>query len=167
MARAGPHCAGGFTLAEALLAAVVLAVAVAAVTVPFSAAARTEQADGRRTLAVSLAREMMEEILTKPFGDPQGSSDPGPEPGEVSRGLFDNIDDYDGYTEAPGGIESFDGEVIDVPEAVGLSRHVSATYVHVSGQNPGDDPTFIRVDVEVRYRGQPVVALSRLAYNLP
>jgi MSHA pilin protein MshD len=155
-----------FTLIEALLAAVILAMAVSAIAMPFTAGAQNEQVDARRTLAVSLAQEMMEEILTKPFDDPAGVMTPGPEPGETSRNTFDNIDDYHGYTEPPGCITNLDGQFINTPASVGLSRYVTATYVYVSGQDTGQPPSFIRVSVVVKHRGLPLVTLSRLVYSM-
>ncbi len=156
----------GFTLIEALLAIVVLAMAITAITMPFTVGAQNEQEDARRTLALSLAQEMMEEILAQPFEDPHGSSNPGPEAGESSRALFDNIDDYDGYVETDGNISDIDGEKMDDQTADGMSRHSSAEYVYVSGQDTSDDPTFIRVMVEIQYRGKPMVVLTRLVYSL-
>ena len=156
-----------FTLIEALLAAVILAMAIMAITMPFTVGAQNEQEDARRSLAVSLAQEMMEEILSKPFEDPDGHTYTcGPDPGEPWRSKFDNIDDYDGYTEASGNITSFDGEVVTTSASLDLTRHVTATYVYVSGQDTLEDPCFIRVVVEVRYRGNPVVTLTRLVYAL-
>ena len=164
MRRFGGKTSSGFTLLEALISAVVLAMAITAITMPFTVGAQNEQADGRRTLAVSLAQEMMEEILAKPFSDPQDDSQGGPEPGESSRSLYDNIDDYDGYIESEGNIKDYNGVVIDEPAAVGLSRNVAATYVYISGQDTSEDPTFIRVTVEVKYRDQTTVTLTRLVY---
>jgi MSHA pilin protein MshD len=157
----------GFTLAEALLAAAILALAITAITMPFAAGAANEQVDGRQTLAVALAQEMMEEILAKPFDDPQGASSPGPETGETSRNRFDNVDDYHGYTETPGHIADGSGTVITGPAAAGLSRHVTAQYVYVTGQSTSGPATFIRVTVEVRHNNTPVVTLTRLVYKMP
>lgn len=156
-----------FTLAESLLAAAILAIAVAAVTVPFASAARNEQADARRTLALGLSQEMLEEVLTRPFLDPDGASTPGPGNDETSRDLFDAIDDYDGYTELPGQIATIDGVVMSGSAATGLSRHVSAEYVYVSGQSTGGGPTFIRVTVAVKFNGDTIAEVTRLAYWLP
>ena len=167
MHRTGGNGLAAFTLAEVLLAAVVLAIAVTAVTMPFASAARNEQADARGTLAVGLAQEMAEEILARPFGDPDGASQPGPESGEDTRDLFDNIDDYDGYSEPAGQIATPDGVQMAGPAAVGLSRHVSVTYVYVSGQDTGESPTFARVTVEVRFDGETIATVTRLAYWLP
>ena len=157
---------GGFTLAESLLAATILAMAVTALTMPFTAGARNEQSDGRRTTAVSLASELMEEILSRPFNDPDGPSEPGPEVGEATRGDFDNIDDYDGYSETAGNVSSPSGSTSSDASANGLSRNVSASYVYISGQDTSAEPTFIRITVEIRYDGQPVTTLTRLAYAM-
>jgi len=157
----------GFTLAEALLASVLLAASIFAVTVPFASAARNQQIEARRAMACGLAEALMEEILAHRFSDETEdyAFHVGPDPGESSRALFDNIDDYDGYGEKPGGIVNVAGEVIDDPAAFGLSRHVTAKYVYVTGQDKSQQPSFIRITVEVRYDGQPVVSLTRLVYD--
>ena len=152
-----------FTLMESLLAALVLAMTVTAIIMPFTTAARNEQCDGRRTLAVSLAQEMMEEVLSKPFDDPQGPGEVGPEADETGRGSFDNIDDFDGYNESAGNVSDLSGVASTAPEAVGLSRHVTASYMYLPGQDVAGVPTSVSVTVEVRHDNQPLLALSRLA----
>ena len=153
-----------FTLVEGLLAATILAVAITAITMPFTASAQNQVVDSQRTIAVTLAQEMMEEILSKPFQDPDQYTAPGPDSGETSRALFDNIDDYNGYVEPPGEIMSVSGQRVLETAAANLSRNVSAVYVHVDGQTETDPYTFIRVKVEVRSAESPVVTLTRLVY---
>ena len=158
--------AGGFTLLESLLAATILAMAITAITAPFTAGAQNNHVQARRVLAVSLAQEMLEEILAKPFADPDGASSPGPESAEADRSQFDNIDDYHDYTESNGAIADAHGALADGPAAEGLSRSVSTTYVFVTGQDTGEAPTFIRVIVEMSYRDQPILTLTRLVYAI-
>lgn len=148
----------GFTLTEALLASAILAMTVASVTMPFTAGARCEQEDARRAMSVSLANEMMEEIIAKSFGDDDGFDT------ETDRDDFDDVDDYNGYTEETISV-STDSDNSNDPAADGLSRHVTTSYVYVSGQDTAEDPTFIRVTVEVKYKGDPVVTLTRLIYD--
>jgi len=157
------YVSGGFTLLEALLAAVILAMAITAITMPFTAAAQNEQIDARQTLAVNLAEEMMEEILSQPVDDPDGQSAPGPEKDEKSLSQFDNIDDYDGLVETGG----FGDAVEDQAESAGLSRVVTVSYVRVAGQDTDDEPAFIRVSVEVSHNGSGIVRLTRLVYCAP
>lgn len=155
----------GFTLIESLLASAILVMTITAVTMPFTAAARNAQADARRTVAVDLAQEIMEEMLSQPFADPDGTSVLGPEIGESARADFDNIDDYHGYTEPAGTITAGDGSPADDPVAGDLSRHVTAAYVFVSGQSMLGPPTFIRVQVEIRRNNLPIVTLTRMVYD--
>ena len=159
--------AGGFTLLEALLAATILAMAVAAITVPFVSAAQNERIDRQQTLAVALAQEIMEDILAEAFEDedPTYARNPGPDPGEETRILFDNIDDYDGYEEGPGSIIDVEGQIVDDPDAAGMSRCVAAQYVYVTGQDLSFPTDFIRVIVEVKYRQQTIARLTRLVYD--
>jgi MSHA pilin protein MshD len=167
MTRRSHRVRTGFTLAEALLATVILVTAITAITLPFAAGARAEQADARMCLAVSLAQEMMEEILAKPFSDPQGDTTPGPDAGETRRARFDNVDDYHGYYEGPGQIADATGAVLTTPIAKGLSRQVTCEYVFVSGQDTSQPATFVRVIVTVSYNGSPLVKLTRLVYKMP
>lgn len=167
MHRPAHHRHRGFSLLEALVASAVLAVAVTAVTLPMTTAVGNELLETRQALATSLSHELMEEILAKPFYDPQGASQPGPESGESSRELFDNVDDYDGYAEPPGGIVAGNGETVAGVEAATLSRSVTAQYVYVAGQVEDGTPEFIRVEVTVKDGTRPLVTLTRLVYALP
>jgi Tfp pilus assembly protein PilV len=150
----------GITLLESLLAAVVLAMAIGAIIIPFAAGAQATMQEARQTLAVNLAQDLMEEILTRAFKDPDGS-----ESGETGRSNWEDMADYNGYTENPGNIVSFDGTVVTDPAATGLSRQATVADVYVSGQDTGKPPTFCRITVEIKHHGQPVVKLSRLVYG--
>jgi len=162
---------GAFTLIEALMASVVLALTVSAAIVPFTCGMRSQSVESRQMLAVSLAEDLMEEIILKPFEEPDdGDEDPepvssfGPDGGESLPSSFSAIDDYDGYTEPDGQVLDPAGDVITFPAAAGISRHVTVSYVYVPGQDVTKPPNFFRVVVEVRYNGQPVVKLARLVH---
>jgi hypothetical protein len=167
MTRISPvRPAGGFTLAEALLASAILLTGVVSVTVPFASGARNEMADAKQTLAVALAQEMMDEILTRRFADSEPNAAAGPEPGEV-RSQFDSYDDYDGFAEAAGNIRDFQGSVCTDPLAADLTRSVSVVYVHVPGQDLAQPCTYVLVTVAVCQGAKQVVSLPRLVYSLP
>jgi hypothetical protein len=59
----------GFTLAEAMMATVVLAIAAAGVLLPFAGGAAVRAEGMRRTLAANLASSLMEEIINTSFND--------------------------------------------------------------------------------------------------
>jgi MSHA pilin protein MshD len=173
MEVSGRRRSRAFTLIEALLAAVILAAVVASVLLPFTAGARSQVVEVRQTLAAGLAESLMEEILLRPFeepgdGDelPEAPASFGPDAGETTRQDFSAIDDYHGYTEPPGSIVDSQGAPVDDEGVVGLSRSVSVTYVTVAGQDPAEDPLFLRVVVEVQHQGKPLVTLTRLVHWL-
>jgi len=173
MNRSEQKHAEGFTLFEALLAAVILAMAVVAITLPFTAGAQNQETEARQALAVNLAEELMEEILLRPFEEPDDGDDVieaeaefGPESNELTRADFDAIDDYHGYSESPGSIPGADGAVVQDRAAAWLSRHVTVAYVYLQGQDVSEDPSVMRVVVEVRYRGDPLITLTRLVHWL-
>jgi prepilin-type N-terminal cleavage/methylation domain-containing protein len=117
----------GFTLVESLVAAVVLAIAVVAISVAVSSGHMQSYDAVRGRRAIRLAEEMMEFILALPYDDPQGASLPGPEADEPQRSDFDNMDDFDGYVDPPGPPTDMHG-IAYGQEYEGLSRSVTAQY---------------------------------------
>ena len=95
----------------------------------------------------SLASDLMEEILSKSFDENSSNTGPigdasktlpedlGPEAGE-SRASFDDIDDYNGYTESPP--QTQQGQVItDFPD---FTRKVEIFYVQGGSSGDYDTP---------------------------
>ena len=101
--------ARGLTLAECLVALTILSFAVLAVS--YAATTGQQQADyaDDAARAVRLARDLAEEILSKPYADPDGSPVFGPEAGETSRAQFDDADDYHNFAEPAGQLQDFTG----------------------------------------------------------
>ncbi|MCP4376763.1 MAG: hypothetical protein GY794_11385 [bacterium] len=158
----------GMTLIEAMLASTLLAMSASAVLLPFSVGAQSEQEDARRTTALYFGRELMEEIISKPFDDPEGGGAVGPDSGESSRDAFDNIDDYHGYVDGEGqsldmvGIEK---QTYDNLATDGMSREVEVQYVYVTGQDTSEDPSFVSIQILVKYDVDTIVTLRRLVHN--
>ncbi len=153
---------GGFTLVEAIIATALLVLVAAAVLQPFQIAATLRDDEAHRTSATFLAEQLLEEILAKPFYDPQGDSAPGPETGESVRGDYDNVDDYHGHVEATGTLTDVTGQAIDDSIGRDLSRTATVEYVYVDQQSGEDDPTIVLVTVSVFRDAQRLVRLSRL-----
>ncbi|MBI1337600.1 MAG: hypothetical protein GC164_11625 [Phycisphaera sp.] len=105
----------GFTLMEVLIASTILAFSVAAITQAIVAGQTQSYEALHEYRALSLAEALMEEILAKPYDDPEGATDIGPDAGETTRALFDNVDDYHGYTEAAGTVADEAGLVYPAP----------------------------------------------------
>ena len=152
----------GFTLAEAMMAVVVLGIAAASVLIPFISGAAVRAEGVNRTLAARLASDLMEQILQLPFHDPddETSYSLGPESGD-----FDNIDDYHGYTELQGQVKDVNGTVFDDSNYAMFSRNVTCEYVYVPPQPAESDPAkceFIRIIVQVSHNGKQTANIVRL-----
>ena len=151
---------GGFTLIEALLASVILTLVVGAILMPFTAGAQNAVQNAREVLAANLAQELMEEILSKSFNDPDGTN-----AGETNRMKWDDMRDYNNFSESQGNIKNLNGEIFTDPLASNMSRTAKVENVYVAGQDTSNPPTFLRITVEVRYKGQVIKRISRLVYE--
>jgi len=161
--RASSTAAPAVTLVESLLAATVLAMAAVAMTLPFAAGAQQTAEAGKTARAVALAEALMEEILAHPYCDPDDESQLGPEPSERSRPAWDNVDDYHGLAEPPGGMCRADGRLIDDPAFAGFGRAVSISSgdVVLPAAPRGDPPPMLRVTVTVTWGGETRCQLGR------
>ena len=89
----------GFTMLEVLVATSIMSFAVIAITQAVSVAQMQTYEALHDSRATTLAEAFLEEAISKPYADPSGGAVVlGPDAGESSRSLFDNIDDYAGFT---------------------------------------------------------------------
>lgn len=132
----------GFSLAEALMATVVLAMAAAGVILPFASGAAVREEGMRRTLAARLASDLMEEVIRTPFD-------------QIMAGY--------NYTEAQGQVKDAMGVVFAASNYAKFSRDVSSVYVNVPQESgAGAPPKFIRAIVRVYYDGEQIAVMNRL-----
>lgn len=138
----------GFTLAEVLIASAILSFVTLGIVQAVSAGqARTLDAL-KRSRAQALAEVLLEEILSKPYADPQGAATFGPDDGEASRPDFDNVDDYHGYLENAGTLSDHAGSLYPL-EYQSLERSVSVVPVINSVTDLGGDHSGVQVTVSV------------------
>lgn len=149
----------GFTLAEAMMAVVVLGIAASSLLLPFVSGMSVRAEGINRTLAARLASDLMEEILRLPFHDPDDktSYSPGPDAGDL-----DNIDDYHNYTEEQGQVKDATGAVFNDSNYTRFSRTVICEYVRVPGESVLSPLKFIRVTVQMYYDGKQIATIHRL-----
>jgi type II secretory pathway pseudopilin PulG len=139
--------AGGFTLAEAMVATVVLGIAAAGVLMPFVAGARTRAEGQRRTLAAKLAADLMERIVST-------------EPNQIV-GTWN-------FSESQGQVKDMTGAIFSDPAYANYSRTADCNEVYVSQEEGysdpvgADDPIFIWAKVKVYYKGAELASVSRL-----
>ncbi|NIP24226.1 MAG: prepilin-type N-terminal cleavage/methylation domain-containing protein [Phycisphaerae bacterium] len=132
----------GFTLAEAMVATVVLGIAAAGVLLPFMSGAAVRVEGTRGTLAAKLAGDLMEEIVNTPFEQ--------------------IIAEYDGYSEPQGQVKDASGTVFTDLNYANFSRDVSCVYVVMPQESGDGELKFIRIIVRVYYRGGEIATVSRL-----
>ncbi len=92
-----------FTLAETLIASVILAVAVAAISQAITVGQTQTYEAVHELRATQLLEAMMDEILAHPYADPSSPDS------ESTRDTFDDMQDYDGYSESVGTIADIAG----------------------------------------------------------
>lgn len=131
----------GFSLAEAMMATVVLSIASAGVLLPFTSGQAVRAEGIRATLAAKLAGDLIEQIIRNPFGVIAG---------------------YDGYIEAQGLVKDADGMVFTDSKYAKLSRRANCAYVYMPQESGAASPRFILVTVRVHYSGKEIAAVRRL-----
>lgn len=138
----------GFTLAEVLIASAILSIATIAIVQAVTAGQANTLDSLKRARADALAEVLLEEILSKPYADPDEAGAIGPEGDETTRADFDNVDDYHGYAEAAGALADHAG-VAYPTEYQGLNRTVTVVAVTNSVVSLGGEHDGVQVTVTV------------------
>lgn len=125
----------GFSLAEAMIAVVLLAFAASAVSMPFVAGAASRAEGARRTLAAKLAQDRLEQIINTDYDQ-----------------IFLM---YEGWPEFPGFLEDGNGGFLTDPIYLKFFRYSNVVPFRVSNgfleQVPIDDSDFSLITVSVSY----------------
>ena len=127
----------GFTLIEATIAMVLLALAAAGILLPFANAASVQAEGARQTLAANLATEMMEKVLLS-------------EPNDI-------LLNFDGYVEVKGAMLDTKGVVLSDSIYTGFSRSVVIQAVTVKSV------PLVEITVSVAYEGNEMTRVTTLA----
>ena len=132
----------GFSLAEALIATVILGIAAAGVILPFASGARVRAEGMHRTLAVKLAADLMDVIVNTPFDQ--------------------IVATYNGYAESQGQVKDATGTVFTDSNYANFSRDVSCAYVYVTQESGSGQLKFILTTVRVYYSGTEIATVNRV-----
>jgi len=146
--RLATHRELGVTLVELLVSIVVVSIAASAVLGVLSMNTARSADPMIRHQAAAIAESYIEEILLKPLSDPDGVD------GEGARADFDDLDDYDGLSDA-GAHDQFG---VPLPSLGDYSVAVSVTPSSALPAVPVAD--VLRVDVVVTHSTAVNFALS-------
>lgn len=113
-----------FTLIESLIACVILAFSVIGVLSMVSASYAHQHASDEDATALGLARELYEEVASKPFAAQPAS---GWSSGVFNRSGYDDVFDYDGYTDSTNGLVTLSGTSVPATGTRIYTRTVSVT----------------------------------------
>jgi len=131
----------GFSLAEAMMATVVLGIAAAGLLLPFTTGATIRAEGMRRTLGAKLAADLTERIVNTPFSQVAAFN----------------------YAEPQGQVKDAAGAVFTDSNYSNFSRNVSCALVYVPQESGTTEPKiFILVTVRVYYSGKQIAVINRL-----
>jgi Tfp pilus assembly protein PilV len=88
-----------FTLAEALIASVVLAISVVGIAAALACSSQQSLATDETAVTTALGKQLLEEIAAKPFPIAGVTTNPGWSAGNRDRSTYDDAADYNGYTD--------------------------------------------------------------------
>jgi prepilin-type N-terminal cleavage/methylation domain-containing protein len=156
----------GFTLAESLIGISVLAIATVGIVAPILAAGQQACVSDELTTASLLARQLLNEIASRPFLDPVLPGGPlGPGPGETSRALYDCVGDYSGYSDTTSTLATMDGVSVSSTAGGSFKRQVQAEYRTTPTGSAAASGDFIVVTVTVTTPSNQLVTAQRLFAN--
>jgi prepilin-type N-terminal cleavage/methylation domain-containing protein len=158
----------GFTLVEAVLSTAVVGVMLVAATHAAGIVATSRTLAAERARGQQLALDLLNEIMDRPYRDPDSAlailgTDVGDSlaPGRLK---FDDIDDYQGYIDAPP--TSQEGAAI--PGLAHWSRSVRVVYLEpglsrvLAVQGDASDTGAKLIHVSVFFRGKPVTRVQAI-----
>ena len=155
--------ASGFSLIEAAVATVIIAVGVTALMISVAAGTRTNDAGRLLTQGVFLVQEIREWTLKLPFSDPdvaQQGNPPGPD-GSDPQVFVDDLDDLLNVTYSP----PRDGQGQPIADMVGWSQAITLSWRNpdnLSQTIANGASDIIHVQVAVSNQGKPVVTTGWL-----
>jgi len=154
----------GFTLVETMIAIAVIGFGLVAVGTVFPIILGTSEAARSLSTAVALARQLTDEIATRPFDDPDGAQEaPGFFDGKP-RSAFDDIADYDGWSASPPQDEAgnVDNTYEDYARVVSVAYVSSIDFETVLGSGASDVQ---RITVTLRKDDQDLMSLVTLRFQ--
>jgi hypothetical protein len=108
--------------------------------------------------------DLLAEIQNQTYADPNQTPGLGKESGETTRSQFDDVDDYDGWTESP----PKNRAGTDLAGFTGWSRSVTVVRAQRASpmQNAGSDEGLKRITISVSKSGVTLQTINALKASL-
>lgn len=153
-----------FSALEGLMASTVLAIAVVGIAGPLGAASEQAKLVKERGTALTLARQLLEEISSKPLCDGGTTCSLGPETsaGETSRAKYDSADDYHRYHDTTAAMYTIGGTLIPFDANAVYKRDVTVEYRASMAGASATSGDFGLITVSVTTPHNQVIKVSRL-----
>lgn len=140
----------GFTLIELIVFIVVVGAGLAGILSVMNTSVKSSADPMVRKQAIALAESVLEEVLQKAYTDPDGTNT-----GETGRNNWDNVDDYNGKTQAafslPAGLAAYSIAIVVVTESTTLGIPAKRVTVTVQKGNESISLTGYRTDYGTGY----------------
>lgn len=155
-----------FTAVEALVASALLAMV--ALTVGGALAAGRQQSQNSQDMlrASMLARALLDEVLRVPYSTTKSTL--GPDPGQVFRYQFDDLQDYANYTDGPTNVSFISVDSVGSPastlydpEFQNFSRTITMTPTALPGPASAPNINGLLVTITVSKNAQTLCTLER------
>ncbi len=153
-----PRRTPGFTLVEAVISIVLVGVLLVAAINTLGATAVSKRNIEHQALGYTLAADLMAEILSQAYEEPDDTPEFGRESGESGGGRmdWDDVDDYDGWSATPP--ETKDEEPLDGYDQ--WTRSVEVAFVDPTSLNDlGGNTGVKRITVTASFNGVPAAEL--------
>jgi MSHA pilin protein MshD len=162
--REGKNPAAAFTIIEAMMSVAIVSIMTTAMLTSLASSRMTMAATANRSVAMLLAQQLMQEVLAQPYLE-AGTITLGTDSGEAgtTRNLFDDVDDYNGWTETPPAAK--DGTLVS--GAAGYTRMVAVDWVTTANlkTTSATDKGVKRIVVTVKKGAMVLATLTAIRTN--
>lgn len=155
-----PRVCRAFTLAESLIASVVLAAGVIGISSTLGVSYKQSRVLQTTSSAAALAEQLMEEISAKPWSDPDTGLATDADR-ESARAQYDNVFDYNGFADLSSGLTTLGGDSVATVGGELYSRSVTVEVMNGPAGSANADGAFARVTVTVTAPGGDRVQLGK------
>jgi type II secretory pathway pseudopilin PulG len=151
-------------MVESLICIIIVGVMLTAALRAVGASNMLQAKNSDRAFGGMLAQSLIDEIMQQAFENPTTPVF-GPESGENKRALFNDVDDYNNWTETPP--KNLDGTAMS--NVTGWSRSVAIGWANLSNlnQNSTSDTGIKRIVVTVTKNGQTIATRVALRTRAP